>query len=241
MEIGEVNKAKEIFLETNDNYGLGLVALENRDIKDALVSFSSTNDYSGIGLTNLAVKDYKTAEENFIKHNDFDGLGSLYAEKGDLVKALEYYKQSGNLNAEGDIYYKLESYDEAFKNFDEGNFYSKAASALKENNKFDEAINYINEKLTNNKDDYELYKILGEIYLEKGESETAENFFQKMKESALYAPMSLYLMAKAKIKSGDYDRAIEYISQLKINYGNSSYAIKADNFVTIIEQLQNIK
>ena len=185
------------------------------------------------------VKDFEKSEEEFTKRNDFDGLGSLAVEKGNYEQAIQYFEKANNKNALGDLYYRLQSYDDAFKIFDESNFYSKAASSLKEGNKPDEAITYIQNKLQVKPDQPELYEILGQVYSEKGSFEDADKSFQKLGESDLYKAKSLYLRAMLNIKFQKFSEAEELITRLKVDFKDSSFSEKGSQFTEFMDSINS--
>lgn len=182
----------------------------------------------------------KYEQKSPFAYSTYNNLGVSYYDKGELEKAIKYYKRSTELNPEyenpcnnlGVVYIELGRQIKAIKCFKKAivirrdylDAYSNLSHAYKSLGLNDRAIEIAEAAIKIDPYFYDAHISLGYIYADKGETDKAISFFTKAREirKAEFEPS--YCLGTLYIKKNKFDRALnEYEKALKLGLGDYKF------------------
>lgn len=172
----------------------------------------------------LFEKVYNTKGCSFRNKNTY---GLLQLKYGDVNKACEVYKEllsenmdensakivRGNYSMvlwkQGRLDEAIEMLKEVYKTYKTSAIYGTLGTFLIEKGDLDEAYKFILESYEYDDTDKVILDNLGQIYYLRGENKKAIETFEKLMEQKPHFPEAYYDYAKALIKEGKYEKALE--------------------------------
>ena len=222
LKLHRPDEARAAFTEANDWSGLGLLALDQRDPAEARRCFAQVSDERGLGLVALKEQKFDEAALHFEKASDDSGRALLALAQGRIEAAQAIAEKSNDRTLLGACHlacHRLEEAEAAFAAANDWNGLGDAYSLVRQFAKARDAFAFANQPvkvIQSFRNDWTL-----------GDTERlaqAIAYGKKVLAAGIMVPESLCEMADVYYELGQYDKALDALTQAGTHPGFVSEA-----------------
>ena len=236
---GDIETAKWCFNSIGDISKMGRVYLEEeeKDPKEIEEMFKESNDLVGLGLLKLRMGNYIEAEKYMELANHKTYLGDVKMEEKDYQGALNCYIEDNNHERIGGVLFALQDYQKAEKEFKRAGKVEEAVRAMLYQSEIEKAESYLEQKEKEGGKFARSHILLAKYYAACGDEEKTLEHLEPAFNDNLLIHKALLVKGCLYLNLYQYEKAEECFNEIaKFYKGTDSYE-KALSYLEVINAI----